>query len=192
VRRRDSQGVTTVEFALVLPVFVFLIGIATYFAWMFYVQAQVDRAADRAARYAAVPYVTTQVVQQSVDQNGNIIVPGGSANVGVVSSYSTTEYKNNYHYCVDKILDKVNSDLVTGKAYADLNPLSSNVNDDVTASDYSGPIDKTKGCHTPVGFVKVQIKKDFTNPFSFLIAPFTGATSKLEVSGTGRARVETP
>ena len=53
--RRDDQGVSTVEFALVLPIFVLLVGIGVYFAWIFYTQTQLDRAASRAARYAAVP-----------------------------------------------------------------------------------------------------------------------------------------
>jgi Flp pilus assembly protein TadG len=53
--RRDDAGVTTVEFALVLPVFVLLIGIATYFGWLAFVQSQLDRAANRAARFTAVP-----------------------------------------------------------------------------------------------------------------------------------------
>ena len=55
LRVRDDAGVSTVEFALVLPVFLVLIGIGAFFAWTAYVQAQVDRAAERAARYAAVP-----------------------------------------------------------------------------------------------------------------------------------------
>jgi Flp pilus assembly protein TadG len=190
VRRRGDDGVSTVEFALVLPVFVVLVGIATYFSWMFYVQAQVDRAADRAARYAAVPYVTSTVVQKNIDQNGNII-PGTSVNVTIVNAYSTTEYTTNYHYCVNKILDKVNRDLFTGTASVDF-ASTSTANDDVTVSDYAGPLDKTKACGKPVGFVKVQVKKDFTNPFSILLAPFTGTTSSLEVTGTGRARVESP
>ena len=181
LRRRDEAGVSTVEFALVLPIFVFLIGVATYFAWMFFVQAQVNRAADRAARYAAVPYVTSAVVQKNVDANGNII-PGTTLNVTIVHAYSTTEYTTNYHYCIDKLVDKVNRDLVTGTVDSA----------DVTASDYSGPLATTSACKTPVGFVKVQVKKDFTNPFSILLSPFTGTTSKLEVTGTGRARVETP
>ena len=56
--RRPSHGdagATSVEFALVLPLLVALLGIGAFFAWSFYVQAQIDRAAERAARYAAVP-----------------------------------------------------------------------------------------------------------------------------------------
>jgi hypothetical protein len=53
--RRDDRGATAVEFALVVPLFFVLIGIAGYFAWELFTQAQLDRAAQRAARYAAIP-----------------------------------------------------------------------------------------------------------------------------------------
>ncbi len=53
--RRDETGSTAVEFALVVPLFFVLIGIVGYFAWQLFTQAQIDRAAQRAARYAAVP-----------------------------------------------------------------------------------------------------------------------------------------
>jgi Flp pilus assembly protein TadG len=54
-REREEDGVSTVEFALVFPLFILLVGIAVYFGYMYYAQTQVDRAASRAARYAAVP-----------------------------------------------------------------------------------------------------------------------------------------
>jgi Flp pilus assembly protein TadG len=44
-----------VELALVLPVFLVLMGIGAYFGWYVYVSGQLERAAGRAARYAAVP-----------------------------------------------------------------------------------------------------------------------------------------
>lgn len=53
--RRDERGTATVEFALVVPIFLVLIGICGYFAWQTFVEAQLERAAQRAARYAAVP-----------------------------------------------------------------------------------------------------------------------------------------
>jgi Flp pilus assembly protein TadG len=53
--RRDERGAASVEFALVVPLFFVLIGIAAYFAWQLFVEAQLDRAAQRAARFAAVP-----------------------------------------------------------------------------------------------------------------------------------------
>lgn len=53
--RRDDRGATSVEFALVVPLFFVLIGIAAYFAWQMFTEAQLERAAQRAARYAAVP-----------------------------------------------------------------------------------------------------------------------------------------
>ena len=55
--RRD-EGVTTVEFALVLPIFLIVIAAGAYFGWYMYVQSQLERAATRAARYAAVPTTT--------------------------------------------------------------------------------------------------------------------------------------
>ena len=57
-RRRGDAGVTTVEFALVLPVFLSLMGVGAYFGWYVYVNGQLERAAGRAARYAAVPTTT--------------------------------------------------------------------------------------------------------------------------------------
>jgi Flp pilus assembly protein TadG len=165
-RQRDDAGVTTVEFALVLPMFVLLVGIATYFAWMFYVQAQVDRAADRAARYAAVPYYST-TTQNVTDSTTGL-------------TYAKTVTTANYAFCVSKVVDNVNGDLVTGSVSAG----------DVTVADGSGVITSGAACAKPNGYVKVQLSKDFTNPFSYLLAPFTGTTSQLTVSGTGRARVE--
>lgn len=56
MRRPGGQGgATTVEFALVVPIFIGVVGIGAFFGWLFYTQAQVDRAAQRAARFAAVP-----------------------------------------------------------------------------------------------------------------------------------------
>ena len=52
---RDERGTATVEFALVVPVFLALISICAYFAWQAFTEAQLERAAQRAARYAAVP-----------------------------------------------------------------------------------------------------------------------------------------
>ncbi len=57
-RPRGDEGVTTVEFALVLPVFLTVMGVGAYFGWYVYVNGQLERAAGRAARYAAVPTTT--------------------------------------------------------------------------------------------------------------------------------------
>ena len=54
-RPRGERGATSVEFALVVPLFLVLIGAAAFFAWHVYTEAQLERAAQRAARYAAVP-----------------------------------------------------------------------------------------------------------------------------------------
>jgi Flp pilus assembly protein TadG len=180
--RRDESGVTTVEFALVFPLFIALIGIAFFFSWMFYVQAQVDRAADRAARYAAVPYTATTTVQQNVDQNGNLHAPGATLAVGlsIVNGYTTTQTTTAYNFCVPKVLTKVNSDLTSDTIAAG----------DLVVSDGSGVLTGTAACAKPNGYVKVQVTKDFTNPFSAFLSPFTGTTNTISVTGTGRARVE--
>lgn len=57
-RRRGDEGATVVEFALVLPVFLAVIGVGAFFGWYVYVNGQLERAAGRAARYAAVPTTT--------------------------------------------------------------------------------------------------------------------------------------
>jgi Flp pilus assembly protein TadG len=57
-RRRGDEGSTVVEFALVLPVFLTVMGVGAYFGWYVYVNGQLERAAGRAARYAAVPTTT--------------------------------------------------------------------------------------------------------------------------------------
>jgi Flp pilus assembly protein TadG len=54
-RRGDDRGASTVEFALVVPIVVTLLGMAGFFAWHIYAVSQLERAAQRAARYAAVP-----------------------------------------------------------------------------------------------------------------------------------------
>jgi len=54
-RRWDDSGATSVEFALVLPILTVVMATGAYFGWYIYVQSQVERAATRAARYAAVP-----------------------------------------------------------------------------------------------------------------------------------------
>ena len=155
---RWDDGVTTVEFALVLPVFLILVSIGTYFSWIYYTQAQVDRAANRVARYAAVP---------------------------------TTS--GSYAYCRGLIVAQLNTDLFSGSVSAG----------DVTVSDGTGVALTTaatdaatteSACEalnaTPSGFVKVSVTRNFTNPFSYLLAPFTGTTSDLTVTGTGQVRVE--
>ena len=53
--RRDERGTASVEFALVVPIFLTLVGVCAYFAWQTFVESQLERAAQRAARYAAVP-----------------------------------------------------------------------------------------------------------------------------------------
>jgi Flp pilus assembly protein TadG len=60
VRRRPAgdTGASTVEFALVFPLFVGIVVVGAFFGWWAYTQAQIDRTAQRAARFAAVPTTT--------------------------------------------------------------------------------------------------------------------------------------
>ncbi len=182
--RRGDDGVTTVEFALVFPLFFLLIGIGFYFAWIFYVQSQVDAAADRAARYAAVPYSTSKLVQRTVDVNGNITVPGNlPVNTPALptQTYTVTESTTTYHYCVTEIVNEVNSRLAANSITAA----------DVELSDGTGTVlSSSTPCAKPLGYVKVKVSRNFTNPFSYLTAPFLGTTTDMTITGTGRARVE--
>lgn len=162
-RSSQDEGVTTVEFALVLPVFLILISIGTYFSWMYYTQTQVDRAANRVARYAAVP------------------ATDGS-----------------YAYCKGLIAAKVNEDLFTGSVTVnDLTisdgtgvALAGAATENATTETACAALLNTPPNKPPSGFVKVKVSHDFTNPFSYLLAPFTGTTSDLTVTGTGQVRVE--
>lgn len=54
LRARADDGATTVEFALVVPLFIVLVGIGAYFAWMYFMQSQLQRGANQAARVIAV------------------------------------------------------------------------------------------------------------------------------------------
>ena len=54
-RRPRDEGAAALEFALVVPLFFVLVGIAGFFAWQVYTESQLERAAQRAARHAAVP-----------------------------------------------------------------------------------------------------------------------------------------
>lgn len=60
MRRRPAgdAGASTVEFALVFPLFVGIVVVGAFFGWWAYTQAQIDRSAQRAARFAAVPITT--------------------------------------------------------------------------------------------------------------------------------------
>ena len=55
MKSTSDDGVAAVELALVFPLFIGVVAIGAFFGWLFYTQAQVDRAAQRAARFAAVP-----------------------------------------------------------------------------------------------------------------------------------------
>lgn len=148
-RPSGDDGASSVEFALVLPIFVMLVGLGSYLAWIFFTQAQVDRAAHKAARYVAVP---------------------------------TTS--GSYAFCTDLVVARVNADLISGSVEAA----------DVSLSDSAGTLpepDSTQAaCPSPSGFVRVRVSRQFTNPFSYLIAPFTGSTSQFAVTGTGQVKVE--
>jgi len=152
-----------------------------------------------------VPYTTSTVVQNNVDANGNVYGPGVviSAGTTIVGAYSTTQVTRTYHFCETEVVNKVNRDLVGGRVVLPVVPAPPAVDDpttyDVQVSDGSrnattgnpnGPISVSAACSKPSGYVKVKVSKNFTNPFSFLIAPFTGSTDELTVTGTGRARVE--
>lgn len=149
--RRGDRGAVAVEFALVVPIFLVLIGIAMWVAWQMFVESQLDHAAARAARYAAVP---------------------------------TTDGTYAYRQCdvVDELNRRLSHDVE-----------SSNV----TVKDTSGTLAATvcpngDAATTPSGTVTVTVTRDLDNPFTNVIAFFTGRTKPFAVSGSGEARVEDP
>jgi Flp pilus assembly protein TadG len=88
MRHDRERGATSVEFALVVPLFLVLLGIAGYFAWQLYTESQLQRAAQRAARYAAVPttdgayaYRHCDVVGVVNDHLSSLSVPASSVEV---------------------------------------------------------------------------------------------------------------
>ena len=54
-RGRRESGAVSVEFALVVPIFLVIVGMGAFFAWRLFTESQLERAAQRAARHAAVP-----------------------------------------------------------------------------------------------------------------------------------------
>ena len=56
-RPGGGDGVSTVEFALVLPLLIGIVMLGAFFGWWSHTQAEVDQAAQRAARFAAVPHI---------------------------------------------------------------------------------------------------------------------------------------
>lgn len=72
MRRRGEAGAASVEFALVVPLFFVLIGIAAFFAWWLFTESQLERAAQRAARYAAVPTVEGTYAYRHCDLVDNV------------------------------------------------------------------------------------------------------------------------
>ena len=164
-RRDRDEGVTTVEFALVVPLFIALVGIGMYFAWIFFAQTQLDRAANRAARTAAVPttagtygYCEDAILAQV---NGSLFTGSITDPAEVIVSDGT-----------GAVLNPASRTGVTGTCTV---PIPGGGSSTVDA---------------PSGFVKVRVTHDFTNPFSTVIGWFTGAGNGLSVSGTGQVRVE--
>ena len=149
--RSGDRGAVAVEFALVVPIFFVLIGIAMWVAWQMFVESQLDHAAARAARYAAIP---------------------------------TTDGTYAYRQC--DVVDELNR------------RLSNNVDSsNVTVKDSSGTLAAAscpgpEPAGTPHGTVTVTVTRQLDNPFTNVIAFFTGRTKPLAVSGSGEARVEDP
>ena len=61
VRLKSERGQATVEFALVLPILLLLIGGIINFGWVFGNQLLTQNAAREAARYAAIHYYDSSV-----------------------------------------------------------------------------------------------------------------------------------
>ena len=56
-RPGGRDGVSTVELALAIPLLIGIVMLGAFFGWWSHMQAEVDRAAQRAASYAAVPHL---------------------------------------------------------------------------------------------------------------------------------------
>ncbi len=91
--RRGDRGAVAVEFALVVPLFFALIGIAMWIAWEMFVESQLDHAAARAARYAAIPTTEGAYAYRQCDVvdelNRHLTHDVASSNVTVKDSSGT-------------------------------------------------------------------------------------------------------
>jgi Flp pilus assembly protein TadG len=84
---KNSRAQATVEFALVLPVFMLLTAGAIQFGQLFFAYAQLLQAAQEGARYGAVLHHTDAEIIARVRQ----VSPGGAAdNVTVATTVSPT------------------------------------------------------------------------------------------------------
>jgi Flp pilus assembly protein TadG len=79
---RDERGAATVEFALVLPIFLALIGMVAFAGWLGAIKGILEHGATEGARFAAVPasadlrtYPSSGAVADRVDAATPLITP---------------------------------------------------------------------------------------------------------------------
>ncbi len=80
--RSEQRGAAVVEFALVLPIFLAVVGLVLFGGWVGVAKTILDRGAQEGARYASIPssanlraYPTNAEVFQAVDTSTPLLTP---------------------------------------------------------------------------------------------------------------------
>jgi Flp pilus assembly protein TadG len=82
IRLREQRGAAVLEFALVLPIFLAVIGLLLFGGWLGVIKTVLDHGAREGARYAAIPassdlrtYPTLQEVTAEVERSTPLLSP---------------------------------------------------------------------------------------------------------------------
>ncbi|MGN0334309.1 MAG: TadE/TadG family type IV pilus assembly protein [Lachnospiraceae bacterium] len=94
MRWKDEKGQATVEFALILPIFILLVFGIIDFGWLFYNKIQVNNASREGARYAVVHWDEEDYITNT-ETKVTAVLSGASVTVtDHVESVTVTVSKN--------------------------------------------------------------------------------------------------